>query len=246
MKVVFLEDVPKVARAGEIKEVADGYGRNFLIPQKLAVLANSSAVSIVEARHKIRAREAAKLETEAVELASQLEGKEIILKAKAGAKDKLYGSITNTDIASELEASAGLVIDKRKIELTEPIRQLGSYEVAIRLAKDIVPKVKVTVVGQEAEKETTDAKEAGKAEKAESTKEAEKIEEAEKETTDTKEAGKAEKAESTEEAEKIEEAEKETTDTKKTGKAEKAKGIKVAEKIEKETANTKETEEETG
>ena len=159
MKVIFLEDVPKVARAGEIKEVADGYGRNFLIPQKLAVLANSSAIGIMEAQHKIRAREEAKLETEALELAHQLEGKEVILKAKAGAKDRLYGSITNTDIASELEASAGLVIDKRKIELTEPIRQLGSYEVAIRLAKDIVPKVKVTVVGEETEKEATDIKE---------------------------------------------------------------------------------------
>jgi len=181
MKVVFLEDVPKVARAGEIKEVADGYGRNFLIPQKLAVLANSSAVSIVEARHKIRVREAAKLETEAVELASQLEGKEIILKAKAGAKDKLYGSITNTDIASELEASTGLIIDKRKIELIEPIRQLGSYEVAIRLAKDVVPKVKVTVVGEELEKETTDTKE------AEGIKVAEKIKKTKKKTTDTKE-----------------------------------------------------------
>ena len=216
MKVVFLEDVPKVARAGEIKEVADGYGRNFLIPQKLAVLANSSAISIMEAQHKIRAREEAKLEAGALELARQLEGKEIILKAKAGAKDKLYGSITNTDIASELEASAGLVIDKRKIELTEPIRQLGSYEVAIRLAKDIVPKVKVTVMGEEIEKETTDTKEAEKAEKTEGIKVAEKIKKTKKKTTDTKEVEKAEEAEGIKVAEKIEEIEKKTTDTKET------------------------------
>jgi len=158
MKVIFLEDVPKVARAGEIKEVADGYGRNFLIPQELAVLASSSAISTVEAQHKIRTKEEATLETEALELASQLEGKEVILKARAGAKDRLYGSITNTDIASELETSAGLVIDKRKIELAEPIRQLGSYEVTIRLAKDIVPKIKVTVMGEETEKEAKDTK----------------------------------------------------------------------------------------
>ena len=156
MKVIFLKDVSKVARAGEIKEVADGYGRNFLIPQKLAALANRSAISIMEAQRKTRAKEEATLETEALELARQLEGKEVILKARAGAKDRLYGSITNTDIASELETSAGLVIDKRKIELAEPIRQLGSYEVAIRLAKDIVPKIKVTVAEEETEKKTED------------------------------------------------------------------------------------------
>ena len=164
MKVIFLEDVPRVARAGEIKEVADGYGRNFLIPQKLALLANSSAVSTMEAREKIRAKEVAKLEMEALELARHLEGKEIFLKAKAGAKDRLYGSITNTDIASEVENSIGLVIDKRKIELEEPIRQLGSYEVVIKLAKDIAPKIKVTVAGEEVEKEAKNIKETEEAE----------------------------------------------------------------------------------
>ena len=174
MKVVFLEDVPKVARAGEIKEVADGYGRNFLIPQKLALLANSSAVSIMEARQKIRAKEVAKLEMEAVELARQLEGKEIFLKAKAGAKDRLYGSITNTDIASEVENSIGLVIDKRKIELDEPIRQLGSYEVVVKLAKDIAPKIKVTVAGEEVKEEVEK-----EAKNIKETEEAEVIEEAE-------------------------------------------------------------------
>ena len=153
MKVIFLEDVTKVARAGEIKEVADGYGRNFLIPQKLAMLASSSAISTVKVQRRIRTKEEAQLETGMLELARQLEGKEVILKAKAGAKDRLYGSITNTDIASELEKTAELVIDKRKIELAEPIRQLGSYEVAIRLAKDIIPKIKVTVIGEETETE---------------------------------------------------------------------------------------------
>jgi len=216
MKVIFLKDVFKVARAGEIKEVADGYGRNFLIPQKLAALANLSATSMMAAQHKIRAREEAKLETEALEVARQLEGKEVILKARAGAKDRLYGSITNTDIASELESSTGLVIDKRKIELTEPIRQLGSYEVAIRLARDIVPKVKVTVVGEELEKEATDAKVVGKTEEAESIKVAEKIEEIEQEATDTKVVEEAEEAESIKVAEKIEEAEQEVADTKET------------------------------
>ena len=149
MKVIFLQDVPNVARAGEIKEVANGYGRNFLLPQKLALLANP--VSLIETQHKMKLKSQAEVQAELVRLAQQLEGKEISLKARAGAKDKLYGSITNADIASELDNSAGLVVDKRKIELAEPIRQLGSYEVAIRLAKDIIPKIKVTVTKEETE-----------------------------------------------------------------------------------------------
>ena len=149
MKVVFLEDVPKVAKAGEIKEVADGYGRNFLIPQKLAVLASPSALNAAETQTKIRARSQTQTEDETTELARQLEGKEITLKARAGAQEHLHGSITSTDIASELQNATGLVVDKRKIELDEPIRQLGSYEVAIRLAKDMIPKIKVTVIEEE-------------------------------------------------------------------------------------------------
>ncbi len=153
MKVVFLQDVPNVASAGEIKEVADGYGRNFLIPKKLALLASSSAASTVEAQRKIGAKKQDQIEDELVETANQLEGKEVILKARVGAKDRLYGSITSADIATELESTAGLVIDKRKIELDEPIRQLGSYEVAIRLGKDIVPKIRVSVTEEETPKE---------------------------------------------------------------------------------------------
>ena len=152
MKVIFLEDVPNVASAGEIKDVADGYGRNFLIPRKLAILPSSSASNSLEVQRRINAKNQAKLEAEILELTNQLEGKEVILKAKAGTKDRLYGSITSADIATELKNAAGLVIDKRKIELDEPIRHLGSYEVTIRLTKDLVPKIKVTVAEEETEK----------------------------------------------------------------------------------------------
>jgi len=145
MKVVFIKDVPKVASTGEVKEVADGYGRNFLIPRKLAVPVSPEATGIVEAQR----RKEAKSEQGYAELANQLDGKEIILKARAGAKERLHGSITSADIATELESSTGIAVDKRKIELDEPIHQLGDYEIAIRLAKDIVPKIKVTVVEQE-------------------------------------------------------------------------------------------------
>ncbi len=147
MKVIFLEDVPNVGRAGEIKEVANGYGRNFLIPKKLALLANSPATSRIEAQPKLIAQN--QTDEALVELAHQLEEKEVILKARVGAKDRLYGSITSADIAAELQSSAGLAVDKRKIELAEPIHQLGSYEVAIRLAKDIMPRIKVTVTAEE-------------------------------------------------------------------------------------------------
>jgi len=146
MKVIFLEDVSNMARAGDIKEVADGYGRNFLIPKKLALLVNSQAISLVEAQRQIRVRQQAESEAELLDLAKQLDGKEITLKARVGAKDRLYGSITSADIATELKGSAGLVVDKRKIELAEPIRQLGNYEVVVKLGKDILPRIRVTVI----------------------------------------------------------------------------------------------------
>ena len=151
MKVIFLQDVPNVARAGEIKEVASGYGRNFLIPKKLALLANLPALSTIKTQLKTEASSEVQTDDRLAELAQELEGKEITLKARAGAKDHLYGSITSADIAAELESNSGVVIDKRKIELADPIRQLGSYEVAIKLAKDIIPKIKVTVTEKESE-----------------------------------------------------------------------------------------------
>lgn len=166
MKVVFLQDVPNVARAGEVKEVAAGYGRNFLIPKKLAALANAQGMSQVITR---RDETKVKIDTELAELAKKLEGKEVSLKARAGAKERIYGSITSADIAAELESAAGLVIDKRKIELDAPIRQLGSYEISIRLTKDIMPKIRVTVTEEEAPKEAEkpQRKEKKAAEKAE-------------------------------------------------------------------------------
>ncbi len=145
MKVVFLHDVPNVARAGETKEIADGYGRNFLIPKKLAVLADKASTKTLERQRRIEA----KIEAGMAEIAQQLAGKEVILKAQTGAQEKLYGSITPADIADELQNATGIAIDKRKIELAEPIRQLGSHEVTIKLAKDITTTITVTVVEKE-------------------------------------------------------------------------------------------------
>jgi large subunit ribosomal protein L9 len=213
MKVVFLQDVPHVAQAGEVKEVADGYGRNFLIPKKLAALAHPQVTSQIKTKDSIKAQ----MKTELIELAHQLEGKELSLKAKAGAKDRLYGSITSADIAAELK-NTGLDIDKRKIELDEPIRQLGSYEIAIRLARDIIPKIKVTVAEEEAlkeeekppkkEKKVTKAKE--KAPKKKTAKKEEKTEKEEKapKKKTTKAEKKATKKKPTKKAEKTTKEEK--------------------------------------
>jgi large subunit ribosomal protein L9 len=187
MKVVFLEDVPSVGRAGDIKEVADGYGRNYLIPKRLAVLADAGATHLIEVQKKRRARLEAQTEEEMKELAGKLEGRDVVLEARAGAKDRLYGSITNADIAEELGRNSGLEIDKRKFELEEPIRETGSYEIPVRLTKDIVPKIKLVVreeakpEAKEAKTKETRGKKGSKGEKAEKPKEPEKVEKEEPE-----------------------------------------------------------------
>ena len=163
MKVIFVQDVPKVAKAGEIKEVADGYARNFLIPKKLALLAKPG-VTVVELERQKKV--AAQAQAEASQLASGLEGKEVKLKARVGAEERLYGSVTSGDIADELQKSLGVTVDKRKIELEEPIRQLGSYEVTIRLAQDVLPKIKVIVTEAETVKEKEKTKAAAKKEES--------------------------------------------------------------------------------
>jgi len=186
MKVVFIEDVPNVAEAGEIKDVADGYGRNYLIPKRLAVLADARATHIVEAQKKQKARIEAETEVEMRELSKQIEGLDIVIKAKAGAKDRLYGSITNADIAEALNKSTGLEVDKRKIELEKPIHEIGSYDIPIRLTKDIIPRVKLSVIEEERtevkEKKESKAKKEKKVKKESKAKKETKVEKAEEET----------------------------------------------------------------
>jgi large subunit ribosomal protein L9 len=211
VKVIFIEDVPDVALAGEAKEVADGYGRNYLLPKKLAVLANSQASGIVEAQLKKVSLKRAQAEKEMSEIAAQLNGMEITLKAKVGEKERLYGSVTGADIAEQLSSSAGLDIDKRKIELDEPIRQVGSYEVTVRFTQDITAVVMVTVEADKVEaKEEEEGKPEDKKAKKKSRKKAEaeaaeaevKVGEAEADVEETE--VKAEEAEVKAEAEEAE------------------------------------------
>ena len=151
MKVIFTEDVPNVAKVGQMKDVADGYARNYLIPRKLAVFANSGTIKAMAAKMEARVKADAQAELEMKDLGESLKGKEIFIEAKSGGKERLYGSVTNSDIATELEKVTGLEVDKRKIKLFEAIHQLGTYEVEIRLSKDITPKIKVTVTEKPAE-----------------------------------------------------------------------------------------------
>jgi large subunit ribosomal protein L9 len=150
MKVLFLENVPNLGKAGDVKEVNDGYARNYLLPKKLALLADAHAQDVADAQRRKRAKEQAKTEAEMRELAKMLEGKELTFKSRSGEKGKLYGSITSTDIAAELEKK-GLTIDKRKIDLPEPIHQLGNYDVLVKLSGEIEAKLKVNVVEEEAQ-----------------------------------------------------------------------------------------------
>jgi large subunit ribosomal protein L9 len=156
MKVVFLQDVTNVAKAGDTKEVADGYARNFLLARKLAVLAKPGAEVAVKAQLESRV-EIEKLK----KLAEQIEGKEITLKVKMGAKGRMHGSIGAADISKELKSAFDLEIDKRKVDLAEPIRQIGNYDITIKLAKEINPKVKVILIEKEkpAEEEATASEE---------------------------------------------------------------------------------------
>ncbi len=149
MNVIFLKDVPNVAKAGDIKNVPDGYARNFLIPNKLASPATANIKSQIEAQSKAQEKKQAQIEEESRQTAEQLAKMNIVIKAKTGAKNRLFGSVTSADIAKELEVTSGLVIDKRKIELAEPIRGLGTFEVTIKLHKDMDAKLKVTVKSME-------------------------------------------------------------------------------------------------
>ena len=149
MKVIFLKDVPNVARAGDLKDVADGYGRNYLLPRKLAFLATPSALKAAEVQVQKERERQQRVAAETGELAQQLEGLLVTFKAKVVEEDRLYGSIRDSDIADELSRLTGSEIERRKIELQEPIRQLGEYEVTVRLGTDSAPKIRVTVSPEE-------------------------------------------------------------------------------------------------
>jgi large subunit ribosomal protein L9 len=145
VRVLLTKDVDNLGRAGDVKEVADGYGRNFLLRRKLAVAAGRGA----EAEAK-RLREAAvKRETKdrnaAQAVADEIDNKTVVVRLKVGAEDKAFGSITNQDIAAALKAQHRVEIDRHKIDLKEPIKALGEHQVSLKLHRDVNAHVNVIV-----------------------------------------------------------------------------------------------------
>ena len=144
MKILLLEDVYKLGRAGDVKKVANGYGRNYLIPQGLAVLATPGALKQVEHIRTKATAQRAVLNEEMSGVAEQLEGLVLAFAMKAGETDKLYGSVTTQMIAEALQEEAGVEIDRRQID-AQPIRMIGEHKVNVRLTVDLIPEITVVV-----------------------------------------------------------------------------------------------------
>ena len=153
MKVIFLQDVSTKGKQGEIKDVADGYARNFLFPRKLALAATPAAIKEAQARMEENKKKQERHMAELGQLAQQLEGKELGFKAKAGEKGRLHGSITASDIAAKLAEIAGTEIDKKKIKLDEPLRTLGTHEVVVSFTGSVEAKISVLIEEEKAENE---------------------------------------------------------------------------------------------
>lgn len=147
MRVILREDIPTLGKSGELVNVKDGYGRNFLLPRKLAMIASEKNVRQLKHEQAVIAARQAKLKGSAEEQAKRLEALSLTIARKVGEQEKLYGSVTALDIAEAL-AAQGQSVDRRSIHLPEPIKALGKYEVEARLHRDVVSKIKVEVVAE--------------------------------------------------------------------------------------------------
>jgi len=148
MRVILMREVKSLGRQDDVVNVAEGYARNYLFPRKLAVLANQANLAELGKRQKAEEARGEKTFEAAKDVVQQLSDTQITIEGKVGAGTKLYGSITPADIAEALEKQAQIAIDKRKIELEEPIKSLGTYDVPIRLHRDAVAHVKLEVIGE--------------------------------------------------------------------------------------------------
>jgi large subunit ribosomal protein L9 len=144
MKVLLIKDVYKLGRAGDVKKVADGFGRNYLLPQRLAVLASPGALKQAEYIRKTASAQRDRLNQELSEVAQQLEGLKLTFPAKAGETGKLYGSITTAMIAEAIEKSTGDKIDRRQID-SQPVKTLGVHTAHVRLTVDLLPAITLLV-----------------------------------------------------------------------------------------------------
>ncbi len=147
MEVILNESISSLGKAGDIVKVADGYARNYLLPKGLAIVANRKNVTQLEKQRAAILERAAKMRQEFEALASKLEELDIEIPVKVGEEDKLYGSVTSMDIA-EAVSKAGYDVDRKKIQLPEPIKALGEFEVPVKLSPDVTATLKVKVVAE--------------------------------------------------------------------------------------------------
>lgn len=152
MKVLLKQDIENIGLAGEVHKVSDGYGRNFLLPQGLAVMASPGMMKQADVWRKRAEARRAELRAEYEELAAKIEGVRLTFTARAGETGKLYGSITTSQIADDLNETLGTEIDRRKVGV-EPLRQLGEHKVVVRLSGDFQPELTVVIENEEGETE---------------------------------------------------------------------------------------------
>jgi large subunit ribosomal protein L9 len=148
MKIVLRQDVEHLGRKGDLLEVADGYARNYLVPRGLAMKATRGVVTQADAMRRNRTARDARDREAAETLASRLSASPLRVEARAGEGGKLFGSVTNADVADALRTQAGIELDRRSIELTEPIKELGTAEVPVRLHPDVTTALHIEVVAQ--------------------------------------------------------------------------------------------------
>jgi large subunit ribosomal protein L9 len=144
MEVILKEDVNKLGHRGDVVKVADGYGRNYLLPGKLAIEATADNKAVIEQMKASSVRKSAKEKTAAEALSTQMSDVELVFERKVGDNEHIFGSVTSGDIAHALEAK-GYTIDRRKISLEDPLKSLGEYHVPVKLHRDVTAHVKVTV-----------------------------------------------------------------------------------------------------
>lgn len=144
MEVILKEDVQKLGNRGDVVKVADGYGRNYLLPGKLAIEATTANKAVIEQMKASAIRKSAKEKAVSEELARTLSQVELTFERKVGENDHLFGSVTSGDIAQQLEAK-GYTVDRRKIALEDPLKQLGEFHVPVKLHRDVTAHVKVTI-----------------------------------------------------------------------------------------------------
>ena len=145
MKVILQEDVANLGSTGDVIDVADGYGRNYLLPRKFAVLADPKAQNRLDHQKRIAAARQAKILDGARSLAAKISGSAVSIKRQAAAEDKIFGSVTNADIAEAL-AAQGVEVDRRTIHLAEPIRNIGVFQVPVKVHREVEASVKVYVI----------------------------------------------------------------------------------------------------